>query len=251
MSGRALELSGLSAGFRKQAVVHDINLSAEQGSLLVLAGPNGAGKSTLLRAMAGLIKPLGGRVLIDGRDIAGLSRRERARHIAFLPQSPLPPWPFTVWELVSQGRYSQGGFFSRNEGDQAAAERAIAEAGLSGFENRPVTELSGGEYQRVLIARAMAQESSWMLLDEPVNNLDLKHQLMVMELCRSLSRAGKAVVISLHELRLAGRYADSIVLLANGRIRASGSSGEVLRADLLRDVFDLKAEEEWIAAMNS
>jgi iron complex transport system ATP-binding protein len=249
MNGRILELSGLSAGFRGQSVIHDINLKAEEG-LIVLAGPNGAGKSTLLRVMAGLIKPLCGRVRIGGKDMGGFSRRERARHIAFLPQSPLPPWPFTVWELVSQGRYSLGGFFSPDTGKTQAVERAIAQAGLSGFEGRPVTELSGGEYQRVLIARAIAQGSSWMLLDEPVSSLDLKHQLMVMELCRALGRAGKAVIVSLHELRLAGRYADNIVLLADGRIRASGCPGEILTRDLVRDIFDLKEEEEWITGID-
>jgi iron complex transport system ATP-binding protein len=248
MSGGILELSGLSAGFKGRAVIHDIDLKVERG-LTVLAGPNGAGKSTLLRVMAGLIKPLHGGVRIDGRDLSGFSRRERARHIAFLSQSPLPPWPFTVWELVSQGRYSLGGFFSPDTGGTRAVKRAIAQAGLCGFENRPVTELSGGEYRRVLIARAMAQGSSWMLLDEPVSSLDLKHQLAVMELCLSLGRAGASVIISLHELRLAGRYADRVILLAGGRIRASGHPGEVLHKDLVRDIFDLKADQEWITGI--
>jgi iron complex transport system ATP-binding protein len=249
MSGRILELSGLSAGFKGQAVIHDINLRVEEG-LTVLAGPNGAGKSTLLRVMAGLIKPLSGRVQLGGKGMSGFSRRERARHIAFLPQSPASPWPFTVWELVSQGRYSLGGFFSPDTGKAQAVERAIAQAGLSGFEGRLITELSGGEYQRALIARAIAQGSSWMLLDEPVSNLDLKHQLIVMELCRSLSRAGTAVIISLHELRLAGRYADTIILLTGGRIHASGRPGAILTRGLVRGIFDLKAEEEWIAGID-
>jgi iron complex transport system ATP-binding protein len=235
-----LELENLSVGFKTAAVLAGVSLTVNAGELLVLAGPNGSGKTTLLKTIAGLQKPLAGRVLLDGRDTAPLGKRERAGKISLLFQGAVPGWPFTVREIVAQGRFPYRGVFgSERPRDGEAVNAAIGAAGLAGFEDRPVTELSGGEYQRVLIARAMAQEAKLLLLDEPANNLDPKYQFIVMTLLRSLCETGAAVLVSLHDLNLAEAYAGRIVLLSAGKIAAQGKPPEVLRKDVIGKVFDL------------
>lgn len=243
--GSGLRVCSLSAGFKKRTVISGIDLSVRKAEILVLAGPNGAGKTTLLKCVAGLVKPFSGAVHIEGKDLAGMDKREKARRIAFLAQQSSLPWPFTVRELVGQGRFSSGGMFFSKE-SSGGVEEAVSLAGLSGFEERPVTELSGGEYQRVLIARAIAQGSPWLVLDEPVNNLDPAHQIMVMELCLSLCAQGRGIIMSLHDLALARHYAGRIALLFNGRIHALGSPGEALTDELIQEVFGLSAEGQRI-----
>jgi iron complex transport system ATP-binding protein len=238
-----LEADGLWASYRGSPVLSGIELSLKAGELAVLMGPNGSGKTTLLKTLGGLLplRDRKGRIMIKGKNIGDFSRRERASLLGFLFQDPVPAWPFTVQELIAQGRFfRQGWFGAENTGDRLAVAQALATAGLSGFEERPVTELSGGEYQRVLIARAAAQEASCLLLDEPAAKLDLKYQYMMMDLLKSLARdQGKAILMSLHELNLAAAYADRIILLSRGRIAAQGSPEETLDEDTLRRVFEL------------
>jgi iron complex transport system ATP-binding protein len=210
------------------------------GELAVLAGPNGSGKTTLLKTAGGLLPPLAGTVMLGGRDAASLGRRERAAYTAFLFQGALPAWPFTVREFAAQGRFPRTGLFgAEGREDRQAVEEALAEAGLRGLEERPVTELSGGEFQRVLVARAMAQGAALLLLDEPCNNLDPKHRLAVMDLIRRMTRRGTAVLMSLHDLALAARYADRIVLLHRGGIAAMGTPEEALKEEALERVFEV------------
>jgi iron complex transport system ATP-binding protein len=238
-----------AAGRTGRPVLEGISFSVKAGELAVLAGPNGSGKTTLLKTAGGLIPPLGGTVLLGGRDGASLKRRERAAYTAFLFQGALPSWPFTVREFIAQGRFPRTGIFGAGDGeDREAVEDALREAGLRGFEERPVTELSGGEFQRVLIARAMAQGAALLLLDEPCNNLDPKYRLAVMDLIRGMTRRGTAVLMSLHDLALAQRYADRIILLHRGGIAAMGTPGETgetgvtgvtLGEDVLERVFEV------------
>jgi iron complex transport system ATP-binding protein len=231
-------LENLTVGFGKKPVLTGISLRIMAGELLVLAGPNGSGKTTLLKTIAGILKPLAGRVLLDGRDTASMGKREKAGRISLLFQGTSPGWPFTVREIIAQGRFPyQGIFGAEHARDQKAVAQAIKAAGLSGFEERPVTELSGGEFQRVLIARAMAQEAGLLLFDEPANTLDPKYQFMVMTLIRSIT--GTGALVSLHDLNLARLYADRIVLLGDGKIFALGKPPEVLREETLAEVFDL------------
>ncbi|MDR0588945.1 MAG: ABC transporter ATP-binding protein, partial [Spirochaetaceae bacterium] len=180
-----LELENLTAGFRKKPVLAGVSFAIKPGELVALAGPNGSGKTTLLKTIGGILKPLAGRVLLDGGDTASLGKQEKARRISLLFQGTNPDWPFTVQEIIAQGRFPYRGIFgAEHPGDQRTVAQAITAAGLGGFEDRPVTELSGGEFQRVLIARAMAQEAKLLLLDEPANTLDPKYQAMVMTLIR-------------------------------------------------------------------
>jgi iron complex transport system ATP-binding protein len=210
---------------------------------MVLAGPNGGGKTTLLKTLGGIVKPLSGRVFLDERDLHTLGKRERAASVAFLFQDRSLAWSFTVRELVSQGRFSRRGWFGNEEArDRSAVDKALISAGLRGLENRPVTGLSGGELQRVLIARAIAQEAKLLLLDEPVNNLDPQYQSMVMNLIRTMVDQGKSALVSLHDLNLAGLYADRMILLSRGQAPVRGKPAEVLRRDLLREIFHISLE---------
>jgi iron complex transport system ATP-binding protein len=238
---KVLEAFNIGAAYRGRPALTGINVSLRAGELAVLIGPNGSGKTTLLKILGGLLPVYGGegRVMLGGKNLRDLTRRERASLLGYLFQDPGPAWPFTVRELVAQGRFfRQGWFGGENAADRSAVAEALAAAGLAGFEERPVNELSGGEYQRVLIARAVAQEASCLLLDEPAANLDLKYQYMVMDLLKSLAREkGKAVLMSLHELNLAAAYADKVILLSKGRVAAQGNTGEVLTETILSEVF--------------
>ncbi|MDR2417940.1 MAG: ABC transporter ATP-binding protein [Treponema sp.] len=243
-----LELERLSIGFGKKTILSGLSLSVKPGELIALTGPNGSGKTTLLKTIGGLLKPLAGTALLDGRDITLMSKREKAMKISLLFQSATSDWGFTVEELVNQGRFPHHGFFKRgaaqNTGqtavlDKAIVGKAIRSAGLSGFEHRAVTELSGGEFQRVLIARAMSQEAGLLLLDEPANNLDPKYQYMVMNLVRSMTAFGRVAIVSLHDLNLASLYADRVMLVGKGGLVAMGRPSEVLREDILEAVFGI------------
>jgi iron complex transport system ATP-binding protein len=239
-----LELRDLCAGFPHRPVLEGIDLSLDAGEIAVLLGPNGSGKTTLLKTACGLLKPLGGAVYLDGKDLAALKARVRARLAGFLFQDTAPPWPFTVRELLSQGRFSRQGIFGPpdSEGEELV-EKVLDETGLRAFADRPATELSGGEYQRVLIGRLLVQEPRVIFLDEPVNNLDPKYQRMVMDLVGGMKDRGLAALISLHDMALARRYAGRIILLNRGGIAAQGSPGEVLRPGILEEIFEVKGEE--------
>ncbi|MDL2229221.1 ABC transporter ATP-binding protein [Treponema sp. OttesenSCG-928-L16] len=233
-----LRAEKLSAGYGRNMVLREISFSLDRGELLVLAGPNGAGKTTLLKSLGGFIRPSAGHVFLEGRNSAELTGRERSRHRSFLFQNQYFSWPFKVREIVKQGRYPyQGWLGTEKEADREAVRRALADTALDGFEDRPITELSGGELQRVLIARSIAQEASLLLLDEPVSHLDPNHQLMIMKLIRGLAGRGTGVLLTLHDLNLASLYADRIMLLSAGMIAALGAPGDVLREDVLRDIF--------------
>jgi iron complex transport system ATP-binding protein len=238
-----LELQDLCAGFPRRPVLGGVNISLAAGEIAVLLGPNGSGKTSLLKTACGLLKPLSGKVFLDGRDITGLGKQERARLAGFLFQNTAPPWPFTVRELLLQGRFSRRGFFSSGDAvGKGLVEAVINEAGLRGFEDRPATELSGGEYQRVLIARLLVQEPRVLLLDEPVNNLDPKYQFMVMDLIRRQKAKGSAALLSLHDFNLARRYADQVIILHQGKIVFRGKPEAALETGALERAFEIPRE---------
>lgn len=223
-------------------VLRGVDIAVAGGELVGLIGPNGSGKSTLLRALPGLIRLRGGRVLLGDRELHSLARRERARRIAYLPQHGASHWPLTVERLVALGRLPhQSPWQELSDSDRAAIERAMAATDIGHLAGRVISHLSGGERLRVHLARALATEPEVLLADEPVAALDPYHQLQAMELLRSTADRGGAVLVVLHELSLALRYCDRLVLLDQGRMVADGGPAEVLDDSRLADVYQVTA----------
>ncbi|MDR0411042.1 MAG: ABC transporter ATP-binding protein [Treponema sp.] len=213
-----LELKSLSVGYEK-AVIRAADLSIDDGQFSVLIGPNGAGKTTLLKTIAGFLPPLAGKVLIDHRDISAMKGKERAAYVSYLPQMNAASWPFTVREMVYQGLFHKQGLFGKESAeDRAVIEKALELANLTVLSEKKVTEVSGGEFQRVLIARSIAQGARLLLLDEPVNNLDPKWTRLTMDLVRNLTRKGISALVSLHNMSLVSTYADRAVVISNGAL---------------------------------
>jgi iron complex transport system ATP-binding protein len=222
-------------------VVDGATLDLRAGSLTVLIGPNGAGKTTLMRALAGLI-PAEGRIDIGGTPLAALPLRERARRIAYLPQGHVFHWPLPVSAVVALGRYPHADAFATvSEADRRAVEKALAATGTAAFAGRTVTALSGGERARVALARALACEAPILLADEPTMSLDPRQQLIVMELLARAAHDGSAVLLIGHDLALAARFADRIVIMDRGRLVADGAPRAVLTAQVLASVFGVEA----------
>mgnify|MGYP001476245312 CR=1 FL=1 len=222
-------VSKLSVDLKGRRVLSEIALAAAAGEVLGLIGPNGAGKSTLLRAMAGLLPVVAGKVTIAGKDLAGLSPAARAGHIAYLPQGREVRWAVPVQTLVTLGRLPHRGLGARPRAtDLAAVRRAMAAMDVGHLAGRPVTELSGGELARVLMARALAQEAPVLLADEPAAGLDPAHQLGLFEVLSAHARDRRTVVVALHDLSLAARFCHKLLLLKAGRVFAAGLPREVL-----------------------
>jgi iron complex transport system ATP-binding protein len=237
-----LTIEHLSVAYQRRAALRDISLDARGSEVVVLIGPNGAGKSTLLRSIAGTLTPDAGRICVDGADMAGLSAAERARLVAVVPQAARLPEAFTAAEVVLMGRNPHlPRFGGERASDYQAAQQAMQRTETWELADRRVGELSGGEQQRVLIARALAQEPRVLLLDEATAHLDLRHQLATLRLVRKLARSGLLVVAALHDLNLAAQHADRLALLAAGELLACGSPAQVLTPELLRQVYGVAA----------
>ena len=237
----SLATRGLELRYGDRAVVRGLNLELPGGAVTAIVGPNACGKSTLLRGLARLLGPAAGAVTLDGADIHRLPARQLARRLGLLPQQPVTPEAVTVEALVRLGRYPHQRMLSPWSGeDQRAVERALARTGVAELRDRPVDQLSGGQRQRAWIALALAQDTELLLLDEPTTFLDLRHQLDVLDLVAELHRdGGRTVVMVLHDLGQAARYADHLVVLHGGGLAAAGPPGELLTADLVERVFDV------------
>jgi iron complex transport system ATP-binding protein len=225
-----LEARDLTCAYNGQPVLSDLSLIVHPGQVLALIGPNGAGKTTLLRAMARLLRPRKGMLLLGDQQVWQLSPRAVARRLALAPQSNSDTWPLTVEQVVALGRAPHRGWFLPfSTKDREVVQQAMRRTGLEHLRQRLVTQLSGGEQRRVLLARTLAQEPAILLLDEPTTHLDLKYQTEILELVRQLAhRDGLAVVITLHDLNQAALCADRLALLAEGRLLAVGEAEEVL-----------------------
>jgi iron complex transport system ATP-binding protein len=224
----------LSLGGR--TVLDAVNLVVPAGRITAVVGPNGAGKSTLLRTFAGLVTPAGGEITLDDRPLAAHCGAERARVIAYLPQERAVHWPLSARAVVALGRLPHFGA-STVEADAAAVDDALAAMDIADLAERPVVELSGGERARVLVARALAQQTPLLLADEPTAGLDPAHALALFELFTRLAAEGRTVVVALHDLSLAARFAHHVVLLAGGGIAAAGPPSEVLTPRHLEPAF--------------
>lgn len=218
--------------------VHNVNVSVPRGALYAVIGPNGCGKTTLLRLLLGALTPRAGDVMYADRSVGDWPRRDLARQVGVVPQTEELVFPLSVRELVSMGRYPHlGPWRGEGSGDRAAVGAAMARCDVAGFAARPVNTLSGGERQRARLARALAQEPETLVLDEPTASLDVAHEMGIFELLRALADSGTTVLMVTHNLNLAARYADQLLLLDGGRAIAEGTPGDVFSSDTLETVY--------------
>jgi len=239
-----LRIENLSVNYGSRRVLQDVSLSVQSGEIVALIGPNGAGKSTLIRAASGVIPIQSGQVHTNGDDFHALAPMQRAKYLAVVPQAVSLPPAFTVWETVLMGRTPYLGFLGQpSPADEEIARKALKRVNALDLADRRVGELSGGEQQRVLLARALCQSTPIMLLDEPTAHLDLQYQVSLLELVAKLAHHDQlAVLIALHDLNLAARYADRVALLVGGKIKASGTPREVLTPELISEAYCLPVQ---------
>jgi iron complex transport system ATP-binding protein len=242
-ASHSLSAESLTLSYGDRIIVENLDLAIPPGSITAIVGANGCGKSTLLRALARLIPARAGQVVLDGRALHGRPTKEIARTLGLLPQSPIAPEGIAVADLVGRGRHPHQKLMSRwSAHDYEVVARALASTGIEELADRSVDELSGGQRQRAWIAMALAQETDILLLDEPTTFLDVAHQVEVLDLLTDLNREhGTTIVMVLHDMNLAARYADHLFALRAGRVVASGAPDDVITSELIREVFDLDA----------
>lgn len=234
-----LEVRSLTVGYTNHEVLRDVTISIDSGEILAVVGPNGVGKSTLIRAVSGINLIRSGKILVDGQDVTRLSAQQRARFMAVVPQARELPAAFTVYQTVLLGRTPYLSWLGKaGMRDHAVVGLSLEQTDLAGMAERRIGELSGGEQQRVLLARALAQDTPILLLDEPTTHLDLQHQSNLLNLVRLLvQEKNLCVLMVLHDLNLAGLYADRVALMANGGVFAMGEPAKVLTAQNLSTVY--------------
>lgn len=218
--------------------LRDVSAAIPRGSFTAIIGPNGSGKSTLIRVLLGALRPDHGRALFEDRDVASYRRADLARHIGAVTQIEEMPFPITVRELVSTGRYVHlGAWRAETAHDRTAVHHALERCDITGLAERSINRISGGERQRARIARALAQEPSTLVLDEPTASLDIGHEMAVFQLLRSLTRAGVTVLVATHHINLAARFADQLILLHEGSVATQGAVRQVMTRPTLEQVY--------------
>ncbi|MBQ1095334.1 ABC transporter ATP-binding protein [Streptomyces sp. b94] len=238
-----LAARGVSVGYGARTVIDELDVAIPPGVITTIIGPNGCGKSTLLRTLSRLLKPTRGTVVLDGEDIVTLRTRDVAKKLGLLPQAPVAPDGLTVSDLVARGRHPHQSWLRQWSSDDAAVvEGALAMTGVSDLADRPVDSLSGGQRQRVWISMTLAQGTDLLLLDEPTTYLDLAHAIDVLDLVDDLHESGCTVVMVLHDLNLATRYSDNLVVMREGAVLAQGHPRDVMTAELLHEAFGLRAK---------
>ncbi len=237
-----LTAEGLSVRLGGVSVIEGITLSMTGGEMIGVLGPNGAGKSTFARSLVGLVPRAAGRVTLDAQDIEGIPAAALARRIAYVPQAYAVHWPITVARLVGLGRLPHLGPFSRITAiDRAAIEQAMRDTGTTHLANRTATELSGGELARVMLARALSTEAKALIADEPLTSLDPSHQLEIMALLRAHAESGALVIVVLHDLSVAARFCDRLLMIDHGRLIGDGRPADVLTDAMLAKVYGITA----------
>lgn len=240
----ALETKKLKLAYGDQVIIDELDIEIPKGKISVLIGSNGCGKSTLLRSMARLLKPKMGTIFLEGQAIAKMPTKEIAKQLAILPQGPVAPEGLTILQLVKQGRYPYQTMFRQwSTEDEQIVNKALQATGLEELRDRDVDSLSGGQRQRAWIAMTLAQNPEILLLDEPTTYLDLTHQVEVLDLLFTLNRQEqRTILMVLHDLNLACRYADHLIAVKQGTIYAQGSPEDIMKTDLVREVFQMECE---------
>ncbi|MFC9977657.1 ABC transporter ATP-binding protein [Spirillospora sp. NPDC127200] len=238
-----LVVEGVRAGYPGLVAVDGVDLTVPTGRVVAIVGPNGCGKSTLLRAMARVHRPLDGRITVGGRDVWGMRPRQAAHHVTLLPQAPIAPEGITVAGLVAYGRHPHQGLFRQwSREDERITAEAMAATGVTDLADRRVDQLSGGQRQRCWLAMTLAQQTPVTLLDEPTSALDLGHAVEVLDLVRAVARDGRTIVMVLHDIASAARYADVLVAMRAGEVIACGSPKEIVDSALIRTLYDIDAD---------
>lgn len=234
---------GLTLGYDGRVISKDLDVSVPAGSFTAIIGPNACGKSTLLRALSRLLAPTEGQVILDGRAISEYGSKEVARRLGLLPQTSIAPDGISVFDLVSRGRFPHQSLLRQwSDADEDAVREAMEATNIVHLADRSVDELSGGQRQRVWLALVLAQQTQLLLLDEPTTFLDIAHQIDVLNLCRSLHAQGNYTLVAvLHDLNMAFRYADNVIAMRDGRIVAQGAPTDIVTAELVHEVFGLRA----------
>ena len=239
----ALTTENLVVGYGKVPIVKGVNITVPEGKITALLGPNGCGKSTLLKALSRILSAQSGAVLWHEEKIEQISSRQLAQQLALLPQSQEPPEGVTVRDAVSYGRSPYTGFWGQlSAHDKAIVEQSMKATGVESFAQRAVTDLSGGQRQRVWLAMTLAQDTDYILLDEPTTYLDMNHQVELMKLLRQLNQQGKTIVTVLHDINQACRYCDHLIVMQEGQVISEGAPDVVLTSELLAKVFELDAQ---------
>jgi iron complex transport system ATP-binding protein len=248
-----LSCNNIHASYRDMPVLSGVTFSIEKKSFTGIIGPNGAGKTTILKIITGVKKPQSGTVLLNNINITSMSRKGLASVMAVVPQSTFVPPLFTVEDVVEIGRYAHiKNRFTESDSDRKVIENAMERTGVLKFRNRFVSELSGGERQEVLIARALAQEPQLLILDEPTANLDIRHQIRILDLIKQLvSENNLTALMVIHDLNLAARYCNNLLLLHNKNVAASGDPASVLTSDSIAKTYDVNALTEFNAGVNA
>ncbi|MGW6583469.1 ABC transporter ATP-binding protein [Streptomyces globisporus] len=238
-----LAARGVTVGYGDRTVIDQLDVAIPSGVITTIIGPNGCGKSTLLRTLTRLLKPAGGTVVLDGEDIATLRTKDVAKKLGLLPQAPVAPEGLTVADLVARGRHPHQSWLRQWSSDDAdVVRRALAMTGVADLADRTVDSLSGGQRQRVWISMTLAQGTDLLLLDEPTTYLDLAHAIDVLDLVDDLHESGCTVVMVLHDLNLATRYSDNLVVMRGGAVLSQGHPRDVITPELLHEAFGLRAK---------
>lgn len=238
----ALETHELSLSYGQDVIIDNLNISIPKGEITVFIGPNGCGKSTLLRSLARLLKPKYGSVILSGENIAKKRTKDIAQSLAILPQSPTVPEGLTVYELVKQGRYPYRKMLRQwSESDEIKVQEALTDTNMLALKDQPVDSLSGGQRQRAWIALTLAQDTDILLLDEPTTYLDMAHQIEILDLLYDLNKKdGRTIVMVLHDLNLASRYADHLVAIKDKKVFAQGTPEETISCEMIHGVFKMR-----------